>query len=134
MDTCVDKLMEANRVVAHCEKTGGLSAHPNDRIFVGSADALAGGACAGSVDKRCGEGRPRSLLHYLFAQRGHLTSESCAVVAATAQLEWTMEQYDELADGRYQPDLIGKRVMGPAEKNIHIDSTSVKDNLPDAVS
>lgn len=60
------------------------------------------------------------------------------MVAATAQLEWIMELYDQLANAQYQPGLDGKRVkqwdMGLAEKNIHMDIILVaRVSLPTAV-
>lgn len=70
-------------------------------------------------------------------------SESCATVAAMAQLEWAMEHCDGMANARYGNDLTGKRVKqrcwwygcggGLMETNIHKESMLVvKDSIPEA--
>lgn len=127
----VEELVEANRIMAHCEKTEGLHltyqpTRPKDSIF----DAIENAATAAQST--------RSVEHRLAAQREDKTSVH-PPGRARAPRRWRRrhssgpKRCDEMATARCEPDIDGKRVkqwdMGLAEKNHEESILAGKDGL-----
>lgn len=87
-------------------------------------------------------GRQRSAQHQLVAPRADVESacnptlagENYAMVAATAPLEWTVEQYDELANAEYQQDPRACQAVGQAQRRRTPTWMALFDNLPEEVT